>query len=60
MDELVLMEKDGVVIPVHPLIVEETKAVGWKVVEPEPVPEPKAKRTKAADTSTLVEPAPEG
>jgi hypothetical protein len=32
-DKLVLMEKDGEQLRVHPTTVEAHKAVGWKVVE---------------------------
>lgn len=53
-DELVLMQKDGVELEVHPTTVEAHKAAGWKVVESvpdEPVPvreSKKAAKEKAA------------
>ena len=58
MDELVMMEKDGEVIPVHPDIVKETAVLGWKVVEPETAPEPKlGRKQKANSDQTAVVPA---
>lgn len=35
MDELILVEKDGEQIRVHPLALEDHKRLGWKVVEKE-------------------------
>jgi hypothetical protein len=32
MSELIKMEKDGEVIEVHPLAMEDHKSLGWKVV----------------------------
>lgn len=34
-DELILVEKDGEQIRIHPLALEDHKRLGWKVVEAE-------------------------
>jgi hypothetical protein len=41
-ENLVKMHKDGKHLDVHPLVVEEHKALGWNVVEEEKAKEPKA------------------
>lgn len=41
MDEMILVEKDGEHIRIHPLALEDHKRLGWKVVE-----------EKAADVET--------
>jgi hypothetical protein len=55
MSELVKMHKDGQHLNVHPLVVDEHKALGWNVVEEETPKEPKVpaapKEPKAPDAS---------
>ena len=51
MDELILVEKDGEQIRIHPLALEDHKRLGWKVVEEkaaatEAEAEPKGKAAK--------------
>jgi hypothetical protein len=48
-DELILVEKDGEQIRVHPLALANHKQLGWKVVGEAPAAAPEAKAEESAD-----------